>query len=77
LAIDGCEWSNSCPTCFTLLERALDTHWIGDLAGPRVDLSGAIKISCPCRGSVCLSKACIITEDAKVCRYEVSMLFDN
>jgi hypothetical protein len=38
LALDGSEWSASCPVCFTVGERALDTHWIGGWVGLRVGL---------------------------------------
>jgi hypothetical protein len=33
-ALDGFEWSASCPSHFTPRERAPDTHWIGGWVGP-------------------------------------------
>jgi hypothetical protein len=35
LALDGGEWSTSCPGCFTPRERAPGTDWIGGWVGPR------------------------------------------
>jgi hypothetical protein len=34
-ALDGSEWSVSCPSCFTPRIRALVTHWIGGWEGLR------------------------------------------
>jgi hypothetical protein len=35
-ALDGGEWSASCPCRFTRMERATDTHWIGGWVGPEL-----------------------------------------
>jgi hypothetical protein len=37
-ALDGGEWSASCPDRFTPRERAHSAHWIGDWVGPRAGL---------------------------------------
>jgi hypothetical protein len=37
-ALDGGEWSASCPGSFTPRERAPGTHWIGGWVGPRAVL---------------------------------------
>jgi hypothetical protein len=37
-AVDGGEWSASCPNNFTHRERAPSTHWIGDWVDPRAGL---------------------------------------
>jgi len=37
LAIDGGEWSASCPSCFTYGERASSIHWIGGWVGPSTE----------------------------------------
>jgi hypothetical protein len=37
-ALDGGEWSASCPCCFTPRVRATDTHWIGGWVGPIASL---------------------------------------
>jgi hypothetical protein len=37
-AIDGGEWSASCPGRFTFVERAPGSHWIGGWVGPTVGL---------------------------------------
>jgi hypothetical protein len=34
-AIDGAEWSASCPSRFTSMEAVPGTHWIGGWVGPR------------------------------------------
>jgi hypothetical protein len=49
-ALDGGEWSGSCPSHFTLRERAPGTHWIGGLVGPRASLDVVMKrkILSPC-----------------------------
>jgi len=39
LALDGHEWSVSCPSCFTPRERAPSTHLIGGWVGPRASLN--------------------------------------
>jgi hypothetical protein len=38
LALDGGEWSVSCPGYFTTRERDPGTHWIGGWVGPRAVL---------------------------------------
>jgi len=38
LALEGSEWSASCPHYFTPGERAPGTHWIGGWVGPRAGL---------------------------------------
>jgi hypothetical protein len=47
LALDGGEWSASCPGCFTPRERAPGTHWIGDWVGPRAILDTVVKRKIP------------------------------
>jgi len=42
-ALDGGEWSASCPGRFTPTERASCTHWIGDWVGPRAGLDAVVK----------------------------------
>jgi hypothetical protein len=37
-ALDGGEWSASCPGRYTPGERASGAHWIGGLVGPRTGL---------------------------------------
>jgi hypothetical protein len=51
LALNGGEWSASCPGCFTPRERAPGTHWIGGWVGPRAILDMVVKrkILCPCQ----------------------------
>jgi hypothetical protein len=34
--LDGGEWSASCPSHFTLMERAPCTHWTGGWVGPKL-----------------------------------------
>jgi hypothetical protein len=46
-ALDGGEWSTSCPGCFTPRERASGTHWIGGWVGPRVILDAVAKRKIP------------------------------
>jgi hypothetical protein len=48
-ALDGGEWSGSCPSHFTPRERAPGTHWIGGWVGPRAipDTVGKRKIPSP------------------------------
>jgi len=41
-ALDGGEWSASCPGHFTHRERAPGTHWIGGWVGPRVGLDTVV-----------------------------------
>jgi hypothetical protein len=52
-ALDGGEWSLSCPCLFTPGERASGTHRIGGWVGPRAGIAAMewIKISYPCRES--------------------------
>jgi hypothetical protein len=47
LALDGGEWSASCPGWFTPMERASSTHWIGGWVGPRVSLDMVVKRKIP------------------------------
>jgi hypothetical protein len=47
LALDGGEWSASCPGCFTPKERAPRTHWVGGWVGPRAILDAVVKIKIP------------------------------
>jgi len=42
-ALDGDEWSASCPGRFTPRERAPGTRWIGGWVGPRAGLDTVIK----------------------------------
>jgi hypothetical protein len=42
-ALDGGEWSASCPSRFAPRERAPDTHWIGGWVGPRTVLDAVVK----------------------------------
>jgi hypothetical protein len=46
-ALDGGEWSASCPGCFTPRERAPCTHWIGGWADPRAILNAVVKRKIP------------------------------
>jgi hypothetical protein len=55
-AVDGAEWSASCPDRFTPGERAPGTHWIGGWVGPGAgldaiptELSRLLKIICRIR----------------------------
>jgi hypothetical protein len=52
-AMDGSEWSASCPGRFTSRERAYGTDWAGDWVGLRVGLDAVEKRKncCPCRKS--------------------------
>jgi hypothetical protein len=53
LALDGGEWSASCPSCFTFRERAPGTHWMGGWVGTRAALDVVVKrkILSPCQES--------------------------
>jgi hypothetical protein len=53
LALDGGEWSASCPGCFAAGERALGTPWIGGWMSPRAILDTVVKrkIPSPCQES--------------------------
>jgi hypothetical protein len=42
-ALDGGEWSASCPGCFTTGGRALCTHWTGGWVGLRAGLDTVAK----------------------------------
>jgi hypothetical protein len=42
-ALDGGEWSASCPGPFTSKERAPGTHWVGCWVGPRAVLDAVVK----------------------------------
>jgi hypothetical protein len=46
-ALDGGEWSASCPGRFTPKERAPGTHWIGGSVGPRAVLHAVAKKKIP------------------------------
>jgi hypothetical protein len=50
LALDGCEWLASCPSCFSSWERAPSTHWTGGWEGSRVGMDALEKrkTSRPC-----------------------------
>jgi hypothetical protein len=50
-ALDGDEWSASCPSLFTPKGRAPATHWIGGWVGPRAVLDMVVKrkIPSPCQ----------------------------
>jgi len=41
-ALDRGEWSASCPGCFTPMERAPGTHWMGGWVGPRAVLDTVV-----------------------------------
>jgi hypothetical protein len=41
--LDGGEWSASRSGCFTPVERATGTHWIGGWVGPRVSVDAVEK----------------------------------
>jgi hypothetical protein len=49
-ALDGSEWSASCPSHFTRRDRATGTHWIGGWISPRAGLDIVVKrqIPTPC-----------------------------
>jgi hypothetical protein len=48
-ALDGGEWSASCPADFTPREYDPGTQWTGSLVGPRAGLDTAVaKIKYPC-----------------------------
>jgi hypothetical protein len=46
-ALDGGEWSASCPGRFTPRERTPDTHWIGGWVGLRAGLVTVVKRKIP------------------------------
>jgi hypothetical protein len=46
-ALDGGEWSASCPGRFISRERAPSTHWIGGWVGPRAVLDAVVKRKIP------------------------------
>jgi hypothetical protein len=46
-ALDGGEWSASCPGRFTPREGAPGTHWIGGWVGPRAVLDAMVKRKIP------------------------------
>jgi hypothetical protein len=46
-ALDGGEWSASCPGRFTPRERAPLTHWIEGWVGPRTVLDAVVKRKIP------------------------------
>jgi hypothetical protein len=43
IALDGGEWSASCPSHFTPSEGTPGTHWIGGWVGPRAILDVVVK----------------------------------
>jgi hypothetical protein len=43
LALDGGEWSASCPGHFTLKEKAPGTYWIGGWEGPKAGLDIVVR----------------------------------
>jgi hypothetical protein len=47
LALDGGEWSASCPGHFIPRERAPGTHWIGGWVGPRAGLDMVVRRKSP------------------------------
>jgi hypothetical protein len=47
LALDGGEWSASCPCHFTPRTRAPGTHWIGGWVAPRAGLDMVSKRKIP------------------------------
>jgi hypothetical protein len=51
LALDGDEWSATCPHCFTPMERVPGTLWIGSWVSPRAVLDPVVKrkIPSPCQ----------------------------
>jgi len=57
LGLYGFEWSNTCPDCFTPMERDPDTHEIGSWLAPRrgLDMVEKRKIPAPAGNSACLS----------------------
>jgi len=46
-ALDGGEWSASCPRHFSPRERAPGTHWTGGYISPRADLNMVVKRKIP------------------------------
>jgi len=46
-ALDGGEWSVTCPGSFTPRERAPGTHWIGGWVVPRAGLDAMVKRKIP------------------------------
>jgi hypothetical protein len=46
-ALDGGEWSDSCPGRFTPRVRAPGAHWIGGWLGPRAVLDAVVKRKIP------------------------------
>jgi hypothetical protein len=46
-ALDGSEWSASCPGHFIPRERTPGTIWIGDWVGPRAVLDAVVKRKIP------------------------------
>jgi hypothetical protein len=46
-ALDGGEWSASCPSRFTPRGRFTGTHWIGGWVGPRAILDAVVKRKIP------------------------------
>jgi hypothetical protein len=72
LALDGGEWSASCPGHFTPRERSPGTHWIGGWVGPRAGLDAVVKrkIPYPLPGL----KPLIIQPVAQCCTTDLSWL---
>jgi hypothetical protein len=46
-ALDGGEWTTSCPGQFTARERVPGTHWIGGWVGPGAVLDAVVKRKIP------------------------------
>jgi hypothetical protein len=63
LALEGGEWSASCPSHFTPGERDPDTHWISGWVGLAASLDTVEKRQIP---NPCLIKIIILNSDCKV-----------
>jgi hypothetical protein len=46
-ALDGGEWSDSRPGCFSPRQRAPGTHWVGGWVGSRLALDVVVKRKIP------------------------------
>jgi hypothetical protein len=56
-ALDGGEWSTSCPGRFTPRERAPGTYCVGSWVDPRAGLDGVVNCNYH-NDEMCLSKIC-------------------